>query len=76
MAVAHKMEGIDMSMSKDKKARRDLAIKRARRNRILMILAGIIVLAGVIVSAAFLVDWDAPPADSHGHGHDGCADGC
>ena len=41
-----------MSVSKTKKARRELAIKKARRNKILAIVGGVLVVAGI---AGFLI---------------------
>lgn len=66
-----------MSMSKDKKARRELALKRARQKRLLVIIACILAAVGIVVAMAFLVDWENfsnPPASNHTHG-DSCNHG-
>ena len=44
-----------MSMSKDKKARREMARKKAKRKKIMLIIAGIIVAAGVVTGSIFLI---------------------
>ena len=66
-----------MSLSKDKKERLRRAQRRAKRNKILIILASVLVVAGI--AAAVVMNWDkivenwsTPPADGcgSGAGHD------
>ena len=65
-----------MSLSKEKKARRLQAAKRARRNKILIIIACVVVLAGLTTAVVLGVDWDKASneiaASDHQHGA-GCA---
>jgi len=59
-----------MSMSKDKKARRAIALKRAKRNKILLIVAGILLLVGLVLGAIFLINRQPATVQHHGgHNH-------
>jgi hypothetical protein len=64
-------------MSKiNKNERRALALKRARRNKILLILACIAVVAGISAAVVFGVDWEAWNNPNHSN-HVGCTpDNC
>lgn len=52
----------------NKNARRELAIKKAKRIKVLITLAVILVIAGLITAIVFAVDWETwntPPVQDH-----------
>jgi flagellar basal body-associated protein FliL len=65
-----------MSMSKEKKARRELALKKAKRKKILIIIAGAVVLAGIVTAMVVFVDWENVGMPQHTHGEACGDDGC